>query len=279
MAPKWPQVNNGPDHINEHATYLREACNQLQAVDRGRQNQVPWNIVQPYIASTIALIGKVLQQPAMSEILHHIQDAAKCTQNIQRDITVIKTSVGLNATPINASNFSGGRAAAVTWAQVAAQAKGSASLPPPVPRGMHTTEAQSTVTAYRDRAVTVKLKDHGVAQRFRTLSATRIRHQVETSIRENISTKLVKVVAAHQLKSGDVQIFTSLTAEAIKLKDNRDWINGLREYTELVVPTYGVIVHGISTSSINIKDQKATIQQILIDNYTVIPKAEISFVG
>jgi hypothetical protein len=279
MAPKWPQVNNGPDHINEHATYLREACNQLQAVDRGRQNQVPWNIVQPYIASTIALIGKVLQQPAMSEILHHIQDAAKCTQNIQRDITVIKTSVGLNATPINASNFSGGRAAAVTWAQVAAQAKGSASLPPPVPRGMHTTEAQSTVTAYRDRAVTVKLKDHGVAQRFRTLSATRIRHQVETSIRENISTKLVKVVAAHQLKSGDVQIFTSLTAEATKLKDNRDWINGLGEHAELVVPTYGVIVHGISTSSINIKDQKATIQQILADNYTVIPKAEISFVG
>ena len=82
MAPKWPQVNNGPEHINEHATYLREACNQLQAVDRGRQNQVPWNIVQSYVASTIALIGKVLQQPAMSEIIHHIQDAAKCTQNI-----------------------------------------------------------------------------------------------------------------------------------------------------------------------------------------------------
>ena len=72
MAPKWLQVNNGPEHINEHATYLREACNQLQAIDRGKQNQVPWNIVQPYIASTIALIGKVLQQPAMSEILQQI---------------------------------------------------------------------------------------------------------------------------------------------------------------------------------------------------------------
>ena len=67
MAPRWPQVNNGPEHINEHATYLREACNQLQAVDRGRQNQVPWNIVQPYIASTITLIGKVLRL-AMSKI-------------------------------------------------------------------------------------------------------------------------------------------------------------------------------------------------------------------
>jgi len=279
MAPKWPQVNNGPEHINEHATYLREACNNLQAVDRGRHNQVPWNIVQPYIASTIALISKVLQQPAMSEILHHIQDATKCTQNIQRDITVIKSSVGLSTTPLNAGNFSGGRAAAVSWAQVAAQARGSPPPPPPVSQGMRATKTQSTVTAYKDRAVTVKLKDHGLAQRFQTLSATKIRHQVETSIRNNTATKLVKVVAAHQLKSGDIQIFTSSTAEATKLKENRGWITGLGEHAELIVPTYGVIVHGISTNSINIKDQKATIQQILADNYTVIPKADISFIG
>ena len=276
MAPKWPQVNNGPEHINEHATYLREACNQLQAVDKGRQNQVPWNIVQSYVTSTIALIGKVLQQPAMSEILHHIQDATKCTQNIQRDITVIKNSVGLSTAPPNAANFGGGRAAAVTWAQVAA--KGPPPLPP-VPQNTHTTKAQSTVTTYKDRAITVKLKDHGIAQRFRNLSAARIRHQVETAIHDNTETRLVKIVAAHQLKSGDVQIYTSSIAEATKLKENRGWIRGLGEHADLIVPTYGVIVHGISTNSINIKDQKATIQQIIADNYTVIPKTEISYVG
>jgi hypothetical protein len=239
MAPKWPQVNNGPEHINEHATYLREACNQLQAVDRGRQNQVPWNIVQPYITSTIALIGKVLQQPAMSEILHYIQDAAKCTQNIQRDITVIKSSVGLSTTPLSAANFSGGRGAVASWAQVAAQARGSPPLPPPVPQGMRATKTHSTVTAYKDRAVTVKLKDHGISQRFRKLSATRIKHQVQTSIRDNTATKEVKIVAAHQLKSGDVQIFTSSTAEATKLKENRGWVRSLGEQAELIVPTYG----------------------------------------
>lgn len=69
MAPRWPRVTNGPEHINEHATYLREAYNQLQAVDRGQQNQVSWNIVQPYLESTIALVGKVLRQPAIGEIL------------------------------------------------------------------------------------------------------------------------------------------------------------------------------------------------------------------
>ncbi|EEH22248.2 hypothetical protein PABG_04459 [Paracoccidioides brasiliensis Pb03] len=210
----WPQVNNGPEHINEHAAYLREACHQLQAVDKGRQNQVPWNIVQQYLTSTIALVGKVLQQPPMSDILHQVQDAVKCTQNIQRDVSIIKNSVGLSTTPPNATNFSGGRAAA-TWAQVAAYGKGTPMQPPPVPHDTRTTKNHSTITAYKDRAITVRLKDHGIAQRFRTLSTIKIKQQVETSIRNHLATKSVAVVAAHQLKSGDLQIFTSSTAGAV----------------------------------------------------------------
>ena len=279
MAPRWPQVNNGPEHINEHTTYLREACEQLQAVDRGRQKQVPWNIVQQYLSSTVALIGKVLRQPALSEVLQQIQDAAKCTQNIQRDITVIKSSVGLSTAPLNAANFSGGRAPAASWAQVAAQAKGSPPLPPPAPQGTRASKAQSTVTAYKDRVVTIKLKDRGVIQRHRTHSAAWTRQQMEASIHDNAATKLVKVVAAHQLKSGDIQIFTSTTAETTQLKENDGWLRGLGEHTELIVPTYRVIVHSISTNSINIKDQEATAQQILADNYTMIPSAMISYIG
>jgi hypothetical protein len=209
MAPRWPQVNNGPEHINEHATYLREACNQLQTVNGGRQNQVPWNIVQPYIASTIALIGKVLQQPPLSDILQQIQDAAKCTQNIQRDITVIKSSVGLSTAPLNAANFSGGKTTTASWAQIAALAKSSPLPLPPVPQGPRHAKPQSTVTAYKDRVVTIKLKNHGIAQRYRTHPASWLRHKVETSIHDNIATNSVKIVAAHQLKSGDIQIFTS----------------------------------------------------------------------
>lgn len=272
-------VNNGPEHINEHATYLREACNQLQAASEGRQNQVPWNIVQTYIASTVTLIGKVLQQPALSEILQSIQNTAKCTQNIQRDITAIKCSTGLSTNPPSTSNFSGGKNPAPSWAQIAAQSQTSQPPPPPVPQDTRSHGRQNTVTAYKDRVVTVKLKDHGIAQRFRAQPATWVKRQVETSIHNNMATKSVKIVAAHQLKSGDVQIFTSNTAETTQLKQNKGWIGGLGEHAELVIPTYGVIAHGIPTNSINIKDHEATIQQILADNHTVIPKAKISYVG
>lgn len=281
MAPRWPQVNNGPEHINEHATYLREACNQLQAADRGRTNQIPWHVVQAYVESTLALIGKVLQQPSVGEVLHHIQDAAKDIQTIQRDVTAVKSSIGLGTTPLNSTNFSGVKTAQTTWAQVAAQAKSSTLPPPPLPvqPGSHTTKNPTTVTAYRDRLVTVKLKDHGMAQRYRSHPVAWTKQQVQNSIRDNNGTRSVKLVAAHQLKSGDLQIFASTSAEVQQLKQNTGWLKGLGDHAEIVVPTYGVIVHGVSTSSINVKDQKATIQHMLADNYTVIPDAKISYVG
>lgn len=43
--------------------------------------------------------------------------------------------------------------------------------------------------------------------------------------------------------------------------------------------TYRVIVHGIATSSINIKNHETTIQQMLADNHTVILDAKILYVG
>lgn len=279
MAPRWPQVNNGPEHINEHATYLREVCNQLQAVDKGRTNQVPWNIVQSYVASTLALVGKVLQQPSMSEVLEQIQDAARNIQNIQRDVSIVKGTVGVSTAPLHATNFGGHKAVTTSWARVAAQAKGLPPPPPSAQHGTHATKSVTTVTAYQDRAVTVKLKDHGIAQRYRTKSAAWTKQQIQTAVHDNAATRLVKVVAAHQLKSGDIQIFTSTTREATQLKEHNGWIKGLGERAELIVPTYGVIVHGVSTSSINIKDQDATIEQILADNYTVVPNAKISYVG
>ncbi len=280
MAPRWPQVNNGPENINEHATYLKEVCNQLQAADKGRTNQIPWSTVQPYILSTLALIGTVLAQPSVGEVLHQIRDAAKDIQIIQRDITAVKGSIGLGTTPLNPANFSGVRAAKTTWAQVAAMARGP-RMPPPEPaqHGTHATKTSGTVTAYKDRVVTVRLKDRNIAQRYRNGSPAWTRQQIQNSIREKTITRTIKVVAAHQLKSGDIQIYTSTAAEAVQLKENQAWLKGLGEQAELVVPTYGVIVHGVSTRSINVKEQEQVIQQVLADNYTVIPQVKISYIG
>lgn len=280
MAPRWPEVNNGPEHINEHAAYLREAYINLQAVEKGRANQVPWSIIQAYIECTLAFIGKVLQQPSLGEILQQIQGATKDIQNIQRDVTVIKSFSGLGTTPSTAANFSGAKTGRATWAQVAARPTSTLLPPPPTQQGISMSKTPSTtLTAYKDRSVTVKIKDHGIAQRFRAHPVAWTRRQIQTSIHSYANTKSVKVIAAHQLKSGDIQIFTSTTTDAAQLKKHQEWLSGLGERAEVLIPSYGVIVHGVSTNSINTKDQEATIQQILADNVTVIPHAKIVYVG
>ena len=126
--------------------------------------------------------------------------------------------MGLSTTALTATHFSGGRAA-VTWVQVAA--RGSPVLSLPVPQGTCVTKTQPTVTAYKDRVITVRLKDYRVTQHFQMLSAVKIRQQVEMSIRNCTATKSVAVMAAHQLKSSNIQIFASSTAEAMKLRENK----------------------------------------------------------
>jgi hypothetical protein len=276
MAPRWPEVTRGPEHISEHATYLKEEYNKLQTVDRGRTNQVPWHVVQLFANSTLALISKVLKQPAIGEILQQVQEATKCTQIIQKDITAIKNSVGLGTTLGPANGTAGGHT--ISWAQVAARGTGSHPLPPPSPPPP-SGRTQTMITSYKDRAVTIKLKDQSIIQQYRAQPTSRLRQDIETSIQGHRATNAVKIVAAHQLKSGDLQIFTSTTEEATLIKANTGWLRSMGEHAKLVVPTYGVIVHGIATHSINMKDQNTTIEQLLADNHTVIPNGKIAFVA
>ncbi|CAK7217153.1 hypothetical protein SEUCBS140593_003108 [Sporothrix eucalyptigena] len=75
---------------------------------------------------------------------------------------VIKNSVGLSTAPLNKTGQQGGRTASATWAQVAARPKGGLAAPPPALLKTNNSADQPTVTAYKERAVTVKLRDHGL---------------------------------------------------------------------------------------------------------------------
>jgi hypothetical protein len=65
---------------------------------------------------------KSIQVPEIPRILYEI---AQGIEVIRRDITAVKGSVGLGTTPLNVANFTGGKSATLSWAQVAAQAKGA----------------------------------------------------------------------------------------------------------------------------------------------------------
>jgi hypothetical protein len=65
--------------------------------------------------------------------------------------------------------------------------------------------------------------------------------------------KFPQVVAAKQLKSGDISIHATNAAEANQLKDNsKAWVQILGTRARVLKPTYGVLVHGVRTEKENI---------------------------
>lgn len=104
---------------NQQARLIPQRSKPMMAGHKQKQaEQILWNIIHSYLTFVIAQAGKVLLRPPMSEIPHHIQAAAKWTQNIQRDVSVIKNHVRLSTIPLNEANFPGGRNVAAIWASV-----------------------------------------------------------------------------------------------------------------------------------------------------------------
>lgn len=96
-------------------------------------------------------------------------------------MTFIKNSVGLSTTPVKVRQH------------LPRRCHKEYQLPKPIPRSQNT----RTESLYSNSKTMVSLGD------------TEHNQPVEASIRDNMAAKLVKLVVAHQLRSGDIRIFTS----------------------------------------------------------------------
>ena len=283
MEPAWPRISLEPQNIKEHATSLHEAFTQLHAV-KGTYSAIPSIFIAPVIESTLRFLSDVT--PCLAgrdtELATQIKDFVKQQLQEQREAQVkehevIKNAIASATAPLQAGPQ---RAASkvASWAQVAAAAGPPPGHLTPPDSALSSTNA-STLTAYKGREVVVKLLDHGLAQHFRQLSATQLRDKINTILRDSPEVKEIKVAAAHQLKSGDITIITNSLDEATELQKHTRWVKGLGARAEVIRTTYGVIVHGIQVNTINMKDQQGTIQRVLADNLSVIPNAEITYIG
>ena len=279
MGTNWPSLGTEPDNLKEHVTYLHEDCAHLHAV-KGSYTAIPTTTIDPIINSTLRLLSKVtrhLDEQPDTRLATQIHDLFKEQRDVQRkDHEAIKAAIKAATVPSQATTPAGARVA--SWAQVAATAG-----PPPghvtPPHTILSPSTSSTLTAYKGREVIVKLLDHGIAQHFRQLSPTQLKNKVNRILQEDPKVKNVKIVAAHQLKSGDVTVITDSLNTATELQTHTGWAKGLGPRAEVIRTTYGAIIHGIPVNTVNMKDQQGMIQRILADNYSVIPNAHISYVG
>ncbi|OJZ79993.1 hypothetical protein ASPFODRAFT_212934 [Aspergillus luchuensis CBS 106.47] len=94
--------------------------------------------------------------------------------------------------------------------------------------------------------------------------------------------KAPRAIVAKQLKSGDVILPTTTTAEADTLKSREEeWVKVLGTIARVIKPTYGVIVHGVRTDkeSIDAGNQDRAIEKIESENAVLHEGAKVAYVG
>ncbi|PYH50345.1 uncharacterized protein BO96DRAFT_300112, partial [Aspergillus niger CBS 101883] len=233
-----------------------------------KRAKLPAPSLEAFLNSVITLAKKTREQPSGQEILGKLNNL----QPIVEDITLIKNAVNnVLASPAPVAPNAATRIA--SWADVVRS--GTPSYP-------STPNSRSSTTAgVKDRETIVKL-DVNAAAVLRRVSSEDLRKRVNDALgtRINLLGKAPQVIAAKQLKSGDVVLHTATTAKADTLKaTEEEWVKVLGTSARVVRPTYGVIVHGVRTSkeSIDTDNQGRTIEKIESENAVLHEGAKVTY--
>jgi hypothetical protein len=96
------------------------------------------------------------------------------------------------------------------------------------------------------------------SEALREATATQIRDRVNRAITEGVVVdKDIRILAAKQLKSGDVVVHTARPENtATLIRHSEEWVYTLGSDARVLTPMYGVLMHNVSTSSVDTSDQE-----------------------
>ena len=319
MATPWPQQPAWPTPFREHATrlstYLQDA---LACIDRTQSQPVPADLVKVIIHGTLTFILKVQHAPDLSTVcdaLSVLQTEAKAsTENAVRMLNAVKQelkteikntadTVHTIATTVqqNMRNGEEARTAAKEAVEVGKanlqmarqiknagpQTGGALSYAAMATRGAPLASTANTqvprmAPMQTQREVVVTIRDPTTVLSLRAMNPRNLNAHVERAIaqsgNENIDS--IKVLSSNQLRSGDLSIRTATSKEVEALKQFADdWVHRIGNRATLRITTYGIIAHGMRTSTIDMERFEETRDQLLLDNKPFIPQAEIRYVG
>ena len=141
------------------------------------------------------------------------------------------------------------------------------------------TQTSSFIQAQRE--IIVKITDPSTIESLRAKSPRNLQNHVDRAIEQsrNKHIERIRVASVNQLKSGDLSIRTSNKNEAEALRQfANDWINQIGRGTSIRLPTYGILAHGIRTSSMDIEKFDEIKAELLHDNKPFIPNADIKYI-
>ena len=115
----------------------------------------------------------------------------------------------------------------------------------------------------------MNIRDPLTIQRLRAMNPSNLKVHVQRAIEQSSNENIVnvKIISSNQLKSGDLSIKTASSSEVEALRQFADdWAHRIGSGTTVQIPTFGVLVHGIRMSMMDMSKLDEIRAQILQDN-------------
>src|SRR5579862_9637193 len=134
----------------------------------------------------------------------------------------------------------------------------------------------------KDREITIKIKDPSSINILKSMTASRIRDNINEAINIAPSFKNtpIRIAAARQLKSGNITIHAEQSKDIdLLVKHSFAWVRVLGHEAQVAILTFGVLIHNVRTNQVDTKDQAKLIQQVMMENMSMLGEAEITYIG
>ncbi|OAQ61321.1 reverse transcriptase [Purpureocillium lilacinum] len=290
MATPWPEDETWPADYREHAaklsTYLQKAMSSIESptgtAHRAAKVRNAQHETKTAAQNTIKAISdirdelqnaKKISQQTITTIQDNANVALATGATAKEAVEIGKATYKMvkdmkpGATP-SQSNM------AQTYASIVARGGLAASMHNPVNHRASPVQAQ--------REIIVNIRDPVTITNIRAMSPRSLKAHVDRAIEQSNNEHInkIKAVSSNQLKSGDLSIKTVTSAETEALRQfAEDWEHRIGNGATVRIVTYGVLAHGIRTSSMDMDHFDEVKGGILQDNKPFIPNAEIKYIG
>ncbi|EKG09001.1 Zinc finger CCHC-type protein [Macrophomina phaseolina MS6] len=266
------RLGDNPLSLYEHAAQLRTQAKQLLDDAGDNRRSFRYHTIAPLIESAIELCDKALSQPTPAELRAAVNSVLQTANDIKKDTSAIKRTTDTISTAA-APTQQNRQHSPTTWARVAAL------------RTPATAQTQPNLTpspTEKCRELVIKLTDPQMISHLRSQAPTHLKERINRALKSQTDPEVnkIQVVAAKQLRSGDIAAYTRNQQEKEILQESaHSWAETFGGTARIVTQTYGVIVHGVHTKSIDPSDMENTIKLLQAENKPLLPNAEIKYVG
>lgn len=308
MATSWPPERPCPTEPREHAAHLSKYLNDaLTCVENAGDQPIPARIVKSMILSLRSLVTKVQHMPdvgTLNDSLQTVQAEARTTAekttqmlcDMKQELHDTKTQLAETTHVVEDTKIAArgatemGRTVLTTLREMKSDAMqnqtgGIPSYAAMAARGLTSSIHNATIARPSklpvEREIIVNVRDPMTVASLRAMNPRNLKAHVDRAIAQSTNEHVsrIKAVSANQLKSGDLSIRTADASSIESLRQfAEDWAGRIGQGASAQVPTYGVLAHGIRTSTMDMTDLDKVKRELLQDNKPFIPTADIKHV-